>query len=168
MFANLKFKYTWRSYQAKLLKNFSLHIDGNHFHVIAPPGSGKTLLGLEIVRRLNKKTLILSPTLTIKNQWENRLQAFFTNKTYKHTSFDIKKPEDITFSTYQSFHSFYKNFDNKNKFIEFFKKQKIEVLVIDEAHHLKNTWWNSLNELKKHSNLTIVALTATPPYGAVC
>ena len=165
LFKNLKFKYTWRSYQAELLKNFSLHIADNHFHVIAPPGSGKTLLGLEIVQRLHKKALILSPTLTIRNQWENRLQTFFTDDvTYENISFDIKKPSDITFSTYQSFHAFYKQFEDKDKFISFFKKHKIEVLVVDEAHHLKNTWWNSLNELKKHSNLIIVALTATPPY----
>lgn len=165
MFNNLKFKYTWRNYQAKLLNNFSLHIADNHFHVIAPPGSGKTLLGLEIVKRLNKKALILSPTLTIRNQWENRLQTFFTdNITYKNTSFDVKKPSNITFSTYQSFHTFYKQFEGKDTFFSFFKKHEIEVLVVDEAHHLKNTWWNSLNELKKHSNLTIVALTATPPY----
>ncbi len=165
MFQTLKFKYTWRNYQAELLKNFSLHIADNHFHVIAPPGSGKTLLGLEIVKKINKKALVLSPTLIIRNQWKNRLQTFFTDDLiYEDVSFDIKKPSNITFSTYQSFHAFYKRFENKDDFVAFFKKQKIEVLVVDEAHHLKNTWWNSLNELKKHSNLTIVALTATPPY----
>ena len=165
LFQKLKFKYTWRSYQEELLNNFSLHIADNHFHVIAPPGSGKTLLGLEIVKRLNKKALVLSPTLTIRNQWENRLQTFFTvDDEFKNSSFELKEPSDITFSTYQSFHAFYKQFDDKDKFIAFFEKHKIEVLVVDEAHHLKNTWWNSLNELKRHLKPTIVALTATPPY----
>jgi len=165
LFNDLEFLYTWRSYQEKLLNDFSLHIADNHFHVIAPPGSGKTLLGLEIVKRLNKKTLILSPTLTIRNQWEDRLQNFFTkDKTYQKTSFDIKKPSDITFSTYQSLQSFYKKFEDKDLFFQFFKKQGIEVLLVDEAHHLKNTWWQSLFELKNNLDLTIIALTATPPY----
>lgn len=166
LFKQLKFLYTWRSYQDKLLRNFSLHIADNHFHVIAPPGSGKTLLGLEIVKRLHKKTLILSPTLTIRNQWEDRLQRFFTkDKSYTNISFDIKNPNDITFSTYQSFQAFYTQFKKKELFFSFLKKHKIEILVLDEAHHLKNTWWNSLYEFKiSANNLIIVALTATPPY----
>ena len=71
-FRFLEFNFPWRSYQANLLKNFNSHIADKHFHVIAPPGSGKTILGIEIVRKLGKKTLVLAPTLTIRNQWENR------------------------------------------------------------------------------------------------
>ncbi len=165
VFNNLNFQFTWRSYQEKLLNEFSKHIADNHFHVIAPPGSGKTLLGLEIVNRLNKKILILSPTLTIRDQWEDRLQSFFTQeKDFKNYSFDIKKPADITFSTYQSLQSFYGKFENKDDCFNFFRKHKIEVLLVDEAHHLKNTWWQSLFELKQNLGLIIVALTATPPY----
>ena len=165
LFNKLAFRFTWRSYQEKLLNEFAQHIADNHFHVIAPPGSGKTLLGLEIVKRLNKKTLILSPTLTIREQWEDRLQSFFTKeKDYKNYSFDIKKPADITFSTYQSLQSFYGQFENKDDCFNYFRDHKIEVLLVDEAHHLKNTWWKSLFELKQNLGLTIVALTATPPY----
>ncbi|WP_178986316.1 DEAD/DEAH box helicase family protein [Winogradskyella helgolandensis] len=162
---DLEFIFPWRSYQAELLKHFSAHIEDHHFHVIAPPGSGKTILGLEIVRKLGKKTLVLAPTLTIRNQWENRLQNFFTeNCDFEAYSFDIKAPSDITFSTYQSLHAFYKTFEDKNDYYQFFKTHNIETLVLDEAHHLKNTWWNCLMDLKRHSEFYIVALTATPPY----
>lgn len=161
----LEFIYPWRSYQAELLKHFNRHIADQHFHVIAPPGSGKTILGLEIVRKLGKKTLVLAPTLTIRNQWESRLQSFFTkNSNFEEFSFDLKAPSDVTFSTYQSLHAFYKSFEDKNDYYKFFKTHQIETLVLDEAHHLKNAWWTCLMDLKRNSEFYIVALTATPPY----
>ena len=164
-FSTLKFKFPWRSYQATLLKHFDNHISDNHFHVIAPPGSGKTILGLEILRRLNRKTLVLAPTLTIRNQWEERLQSFFTeDKDFNSFSFDIKKPSDVTFATYQSLHAFYKTFEDKEDYFKFFKTHNIEALVLDEAHHLKNAWWNCLYDLKTNDSFFVVALTATPPY----
>lgn len=162
---DLEFIFPWRSYQAELLKHFNTHIADNHFHVIAPPGSGKTILGLEIVRKLGKKTLVLAPTLTIRNQWENRLQNFFTKDSdFEAFSFDIKSPSDVTFSTYQSLHAFYKTFEDKNDYYQFFKTHNIETLVLDEAHHLKNAWWNCLMDLKRNAEFYIVSLTATPPY----
>ncbi len=161
----LEFKFPWRNYQNEILKNFDNHIADNHFHVIAPPGSGKTILGIEIIRRLGKKTLVLAPTLTIRNQWESRTQEFFTkDENFKGFSFDLKSPNDITFSTYQSLHAFYKSFDDKNDYFNFFEKHNFETIVLDEAHHLKNEWWKCLNALKEALPFFIVALTATPPY----
>lgn len=164
-FKELSFIFKWRPYQAKVLENFAKHITDNHFHIIAPPGSGKTILGLEIIRRLDKKTIILSPTLTIRNQWNERLQEFFTkNSSFTNYSFDIKNPSDITFSTYQGLHAFFKTFKTKEVYFDFFTTHNIEVVLVDEAHHLKNEWWKCLYELKETHNQTIVALTATPPY----
>ncbi|WP_440067281.1 DEAD/DEAH box helicase family protein [Tenacibaculum discolor] len=161
----LNFLFDWRPYQTKVLQNFSVHIQDDHFHIVAPPGSGKTILGIEIIKRIGKKTLILAPTLTIRNQWEDRLQNFFTNDcNFSQVSFDIKQPSDITFSTYQALHSFYKSFDTKEAYYNFFKKHQIEVLLLDEAHHLKNAWWKCLFDLKEQHMQTVVALTATPPY----
>jgi len=161
----LEFKFPWRSYQSKLLDNFKSHLSDSHFHIIAPPGSGKTILGIEIIRRLGKKTLVLGPTLTIRNQWENRLQSFFTKHSdFKAVSFDIKSPSDITFSTYQSLHALYKSFENEEDYFNFFHHHAIEALVLDEAHHLKNAWWKCLMALKNSSSFYITALTATPPY----
>lgn len=164
-FKNLEFIFPWRSYQEKFINNISRHIVDNHLHVVAPPGSGKTILGIEIVRRIGKKTLVLAPTLTVRNQWENRLQTFFVgNELFSDFSFDINNPKAITFSTYQSLHSFYKKFEEKADYHAFFQNENIEAIVLDEAHHLKNEWWKCLFELKRDNNLTIVALTATPPY----
>ena len=161
----LNFIFPWRNYQKELLKNFDSHMADHHFHVIAPPGSGKTILGLEIVKRLGHKTLVLTPTLTIRNQWKERLQTFFSaDAEFEAFSFDIKSPSDITFSTYQSLHAFYKSFSDKTDYYAFFKKHSIKTLVLDEAHHLKNAWWTCLMDLKENNPFYVVSLTATPPY----
>ncbi|WP_299682121.1 DEAD/DEAH box helicase family protein [uncultured Tenacibaculum sp.] len=161
----MRFKFQWRPYQAKVLQNFDKHIADNHFHIVAPPGSGKTILGIEVIRRIGKKTLVLTPTLTIRNQWNDRLQSFFTeDKDFEEISFDIKNPSTLTFSTYQALHSFFKTFETNEAYFDFFKKENIEVLLLDEAHHLKNAWWKCLYDLKEEHLQTVVALTATPPY----
>ncbi|MDV7137493.1 DEAD/DEAH box helicase family protein [Maribacter sp. TH_r10] len=164
-FSNLKFRFPWRSYQGRFLENLPVHMADNHLHVIAPPGSGKTLLGLEILRQIGNKTLVLAPTLTIRNQWEERLQQYFTDKKdFEKISFAINNPSDITLSTYQGLHAFYKRQTSESEFLVFFKNNGIKTIVLDEAHHLKNEWWKCLFALKQEQELTVVALTATPPF----
>lgn len=161
------FIYPWRNYQKRFLDDFEEYIEDQHLHVVAPPGSGKTVLGLEMIRRVNTKTLVLAPTLTIRKQWNERMhECFLKDKNAITVSFDIKKLECITFSTYQSLHSFYKNDceSDKEKLIAYFKDKKIETIVLDEAHHLKNEWWTPLFTLKDLPHCTIISLTATPPY----
>ena len=164
---HFNFIYPWRSYQERFLTGFDTHLEDDHLHVVAPPGSGKTVLGLEMVNRLDQKTLILSPTLTIRNQWNERmLECFVKDPNAISVSFDIKNPSTLTFSTYQSLHSFFRNDmeSTSEKIIEFFTEQGVSVLVMDEAHHLKNEWWKPLFSLKKLPNCTLISLTATPPY----
>ncbi|HNP68946.1 MAG TPA: DEAD/DEAH box helicase family protein [Aequorivita sp.] len=167
LLSSLLFKFNWRSYQARFLEDFQVYLEDNHLHVVAPPGSGKTVLGLEMMRRINKKTLVLSPTLTIRNQWNERmLECFVKHENSISVSFNIKNPETITFSTYQSLHSFFKNEleNSEEKLLHFFENAGIENIILDEAHHLKNEWWKPLFSLKQLPKHTLVSLTATPPY----
>jgi hypothetical protein len=155
----LQFRFPWRSYQATYLKNLDKHITDKHLHLIAPPGSGKTILGIEIVRRINKKTLVLAPTLTIRNQWKDRLHTFFTEEnSFESVSFDLKIQEAITFSTYQSIHAFFKSFKDKAAFFDFFHHHSIECIVLDEAlGKIKNpryllivkSWWRKLLKIEQ-------------------
>ncbi|EDP97060.1 DEAD/DEAH box helicase family protein [Kordia algicida OT-1] len=163
-FETLQFQFSWRNYQEQFLAHFDTHLNDNHLHVVAPPGSGKTILGLEMLRRVQKKTIVFAPTLTIRNQWKDRLLSFFTNdNAFADFSFNLKKPASLTFVTYQSLHAFYKTFETKEDFLVFFETYGIEAVVLDEAHHLKNEWWKCLFALKDDRKLTTIALTATPP-----
>ncbi len=40
-----------------------------HTHIVAPPGSGKTVMGLEIARRIGAPAVVLCPTAAIRSQW---------------------------------------------------------------------------------------------------
>jgi superfamily II DNA or RNA helicase len=53
-FDELKFGGEWRRYQRAALAAFErdLKAGNTRTHIIAPPGSGKTLLGVELIRRV--------------------------------------------------------------------------------------------------------------------
>jgi len=61
----LGFRGEWRRYQTLALEAFERDRAGGHrsTHLIAPPGSGKTLLGFEILRRLDRPALVLGARL---------------------------------------------------------------------------------------------------------
>jgi hypothetical protein len=69
---------TWRRYQEGCLAAFEADRAAGRDRtlIVAPPGSGKTLVGLEIVHRLAMPALVLCPTQTIQSQWRER-QALF-------------------------------------------------------------------------------------------
>ena len=61
-FNNIKFKCTFRSYQQRILDSADLYLSDGKINIVAAPGSGKTILGLELIRRLGNPCIILSPT----------------------------------------------------------------------------------------------------------
>jgi superfamily II DNA or RNA helicase len=77
-FAGLRFRGTWRHYQSLALAAFERDREAGHTstHLVAPPGSGKTLLGFEIVRRLGSSALVLAPNSAIQAQWTRTGESF--------------------------------------------------------------------------------------------
>ena len=74
----LRFRGEWRRYQQLALDAFEADRTAGHAstHLVAPPGSGKTLLGFEIVRRLGVPALVLAPNAAIQAQWLRTGAAF--------------------------------------------------------------------------------------------
>ena len=67
-----------RDYQQSLLDR--LHPDdGSTLHLLAPPGSGKTLMGLELAVRNGRRALVLVPTTVIGAQWIHQARKLFTS-----------------------------------------------------------------------------------------
>ena len=189
---SIKFKYPWRPYQAKVLEEVNGLIKDKKVHIVAAPGSGKTVLGLELARRIGNPVLILSPTVTIKNQWIDRFVTSFMvegSSKPEWISDDIYNLKFFNSVTYQGLHCAYKKLtrivsDNDDtddvveketinteidvkayNLISEIKKQGIKTIVLDEAHHLKNEWWNSLTKVVEAiPDVVIISLTATPPY----
>jgi superfamily II DNA or RNA helicase len=77
-FAELKFSGEWRRYQRAALAAFERDLKhGNtRTHIVAPPGSGKTLLGVELIRRVGKRALVLAPNQAIQQQWPRAVAQF--------------------------------------------------------------------------------------------
>ncbi len=73
-----RFRGTWRRYQEGCLAAFEADRAAGRDKtlLVAPPGSGKTLVGLEIVRRIGLPALVLCPTQTIQGQWRERQELF--------------------------------------------------------------------------------------------
>ncbi|HEX6390940.1 MAG TPA: DEAD/DEAH box helicase family protein, partial [Solirubrobacteraceae bacterium] len=69
---------TWRPYQRLALDAFEADRAAGRMHtyVVAPPGSGKTVVGLEIARRLGQPALVLAPTAAIAQQWRDKVALF--------------------------------------------------------------------------------------------
>ncbi|VGO22429.1 hypothetical protein SCARR_04512 [Pontiella sulfatireligans] len=182
-FPALKFRFDWRPYQKRVLDAIEHHLSDQRLHVVAAPGAGKTVLGLEAFRRLQKRAVILSPTRIIRDQWLQRLTDFC--ETDDPLSLDwvsnrLDDPRVLTSITYQALHSksrIDEDLEPKEEdeeeaetvdaafVVETFKRHQVQVIILDEAHHLRAEWWKVLDQIcEAIPDLVIVALTATPPY----
>ncbi|MCL2808179.1 MAG: DEAD/DEAH box helicase family protein [Coriobacteriia bacterium] len=102
------FRGSFRDYQQTVLDNVESHLSDGKVHIVAAPGSGKTILGLELIRRFNQPTLVLSPSVTIRQQWGERFEERFLpegEQLSSYVSFCLKDPRVITSITYQALHA---------------------------------------------------------------
>ncbi len=92
-FEALSFDGEWRPYQRAALAAFEKdrQHDRKRTHIVAPPGSGKTLLGVELIRRVGKRALVLAPNQGIQQQWP-RAVAHFTRTPAEFAGADVLKP----------------------------------------------------------------------------
>ena len=187
MLDQLSFKGQWRQCQQRVLDKSESFMDDGKIHLVAAPGSGKTTLGIEFIRRFGNPTLILVPTVTIRQQWVDWIkQAFLSdaNQAEQLISQDLKRPKMITVATYQALHSAmnqvvgdgliedtddtaqqehfnFQDFDIRKTF----EDKDLGTLCLDECHHLRNEWWKSLEIFRKSfPKIKMISLTATPPY----
>ncbi len=157
-FEQMRFCFPWRAYQAEVLRGLEDHLEDRKLHVVAAPGAGKTVVGIEVLRRIGKPTLILAPSIAIRNQWVDRLTELFLPDRHlpDWISKDLKAPGLVTVSTYQALHM---DCDAAT-----LQAAEVGVVVLDEAHHLRNAWWEALVHIVDTLDAQTVALTATPPY----
>ena len=70
--------FSWKlyPYQCEILDVFERERQrwDKKIHIVAPPGSGNTIVGLEMMMRLDTPTLILVPNLTLEEQWKDNIE----------------------------------------------------------------------------------------------
>ncbi len=182
----LKFKGNWRTYQARVLSRFDEYKKDKRVHIVAAPGSGKTTLGIELLRLLDEPCIILTPTITIREQWVERIEEAFLVEGINSEdiiSQNLKDMKLITVTTYQAIHSAMTRYKgiliddgedaSKKESVDYemfdlilaIKENNVKAICLDECHHLRNEWWKSLEKFKNETSLEYtIALTATPPY----
>jgi superfamily II DNA or RNA helicase len=192
----LRFRWPWRNYQARVLQALESHLSDQRLHVVAAPGSGKTVLGLEVFRRLARPTVVLSPTRTIRDQWVERLGDFLDGADPRKLPWKSRDMAALRFFnslTYQALHTRVRlaaaEADLESEEAEAledeaegdgpsaeeigavttcFRDAGIQVLILDEAHHLRAEWWGAIQQIVDAvPGMILVSLTATPPYDVV-
>ena len=178
MFSAVSFKGEFRDYQARVLDRAPAYLKDGKINIVAAPGSGKTVLGLELIRRIGEKCIILSPTTAIRQQWGERFKAMFLEDGGRFDelfSYDLHIVKPIISITYQALYSAIDKTsvsdggDEDCSDIELFslmRESGIKTVCLDEAHHLKNEWQKALEKFVSalDKDVKIISLTATPPY----
>ena len=125
-----------------------------------PTGAGKTLMTLEVLKNINKKTLIVAPSHVIQSTWAQEIKKW----GYDITMVDLRgKTLDDTIPTADIYITTPETLIGK-KFQTIYPQLKFEVIVLDESSKFKNVsskrtkWMRKECRNFKHCYL----LTATP------
>jgi len=122
--------------------------------IVAPPGSGKTVIGLELIAKKKQPALILVHRKQLLDQWIERIQSFLNipkKEIGQIGARKIKIGKHITIGMLQSVSK-----------IEDFSKltDAFGIIVVDECHHIPAKTFRDV--ITKLNSFYLYGLTATP------
>lgn len=122
--------------------------------IVAPPGSGKTMMGMELIARHQKPALVLVHRKQLLDQWVDRIQTYLNiPKSHIGRFSSTKKAvgKEITVGLLQSF--------ARSKDLTGYR-DKFGTVIIDECHHIPA---KTFREVIANLNPEFIyGLTATP------
>ncbi len=125
--------------------------------IVAPPGSGKTIVGLKIISDRRQPALIIVHRKQLVNQWIERIETFLgipKNEIGRIGQGKSKVGKKITIATIQSL-SKELNKPESDSFTNLFG-----IIIVDECHHIPaKTYRDTIGKL---STYYLYGLTATP------
>ena len=143
------FNATLRNHQEKIVETVSKKDFGV---IVAPPSSGKTVMGLKIISEKKQPALIVVHRKQLLEQWQERVQAFIGIPKQEIGIIGQGKTKigkQITIATIQSL----------PKQIEQIHNQ-FGTILVDECHHIPaETFRNTIDKL---NTFYLYGLTATP------
>lgn len=143
------FNATLRNHQQKVIETISKKDFGV---IVAPPGSGKTIMGLKIIADKKQPSLIVVHRKQLLEQWQERVQAFLGIPKHEIGIIGqgkVKIGKQITIATIQSL----------PKQIEQIQNQ-FGIILVDECHHIPAETFR--NTIEKLNTFYLYGLTATP------
>ena len=125
--------------------------------IVAPPATGKTIIGLKIIADRQQPALVVVHRKTLVDQWAERIEAFLgipKNEIGKIGSGKLKIGNRITIATIQSLSKEVEKSEN-NPCIEAFG-----TVIVDECHHIPaETYRKTIGKL---NCFYMYGFTATP------
>ncbi len=126
--------------------------------IVAPPGSGKTIVGLKIIEQKKQPTLIITHRKQIAEQWIDRIETFFgipKREIGKIGQGKMKIGKHITVALIQTLAKKLSN-ENDTKKLAF----SFGTIIIDECHHIPaKSFREVIHQLAPYYQY---GLTATP------
>lgn len=173
LYEGVAFKGTFRDYQKRVLDHAKQYIAEGKLNIVAPPGSGKTILGLELIRRIGEACLIITPTVATRDHWgkcfrdhyvkeESRFQELFST--------DLDRAKVINALTYEELEECMESYasDGEKKTVKLrrmIRERRINTICLDEPHHLKPECLVALGKMQEvlEKDVKIISLSTTPP-----
>ena len=124
--------------------------------VVAPPGSGKTLMALDIVARKQQPTLIIVHLRQLFDQWVDRIQSSLNIPKFQIGSIEGGRCEigkEITVAMIQSMQT--PNLPDTEKLYHAFG-----TIIVDECHHIPAKTFREI--IRNFHSFYLYGLTATP------
>ena len=182
-----RFRLPLRKYQRLALDAFDRdRVDDTRSYLVMPPGSGKTVVGLEAARRIGRRTLVLVPNNAVLGQWVDTWNTDFPGAGAPPCGLDRSLAAPLTVLTYQSIAVIDESTSaahrrqvvsgndraamlgllhpNGREVVERATSLGPWTLVLDECHHLLALWGALVraivDTLGPHT--AVIGLTATP------
>lgn len=162
--------------------------------LVLPPGAGKTLVGLEAARRRGGRVVVFVPTTAIQGQWVRAWQQFAPQRVTAGTDRDLRHGVTVlTYQSLAVFDADASEAPdgaeaskvseasdtngggagrpllgflhaNGRALIQALRSAGPMTVVLDECHHLLETWGQVVAELLDELPAAdVIGLTATPP-----
>ena len=153
-FIDFQFNAQLRDYQLQALDTIAKKDFGV---IVAPPGSGKTIIGLKIIADRNQPALIIVHRQQLVDQWMERIETFLgipRHEIGRIGQGKSKTGSKITIATIQSLSKELTKSEG-SKLTDLFG-----TIIVDECHHIPaKTYRESISKL---SCYYLYGLTATP------
>ncbi|MCX6249810.1 MAG: DEAD/DEAH box helicase family protein [Bacteroidetes bacterium] len=125
--------------------------------IVAPPGTGKTIVGLKIIAEKQQPALIIVHRKQLAEQWIERIQSFLgipKNEIGSIGQGKGKVGKKITIALIQSLSRMLESADQNGL------TNKFGTIIVDECHHIPAESYRNI--IGKLSSFYLYGLTATP------
>uniref|UniRef100_A0A6C0KJA7 Helicase ATP-binding domain-containing protein n=1 Tax=viral metagenome TaxID=1070528 RepID=A0A6C0KJA7_9ZZZZ len=135
-------------YQHTIVNKFITHVGNSGGGLLdVEPGKGKTVMGLNIISQLKRKTLVVVHKTFLLNQWKERIQQFLPNANIGIIQAQIIDVEDkdIVIGMLQTL---------STKDLDYSIVKEFGLTIYDECHHLSAEVFSNVM-IRIHTNYVL-------------